>query len=45
VAHHLYVGIIKDPHFSYSGEPEAWRANIEFVADLGSGGGPLADSL
>ena len=42
MAHDLYVGLVKDPEFRYSGEPEAWRDNIELVADLGTGAGPTA---
>ena len=43
MAHETYVGIIKDPDFVYSGEPEAWRDNVELVVHLGKGGGPLAE--
>ena len=38
----MYVGVVKDPEFVYSGEPEGWRDNIDLVEDLGTGAGPLA---
>ena len=33
----VYVAIIKDPEYRYSGEPEAWRENVELLFRLGYG--------
>lgn len=33
----VYVGVIKDPDFNCSGEPECWRENVELMCEIGSG--------
>lgn len=35
----VYVAVIKDPAFHYSGEPEAWRENIELLFSIAVGTG------
>jgi hypothetical protein len=33
----VYAARIKDPHFTYTGEAEAWRENVDLLFQIGSG--------
>jgi len=35
--YNVYVGVIKDPNFEYSGEAECWRPNVELLDEIAVG--------
>lgn len=35
--YNVYVGVIKNPDFEYSGEPECWRDNVDLLDEIATG--------